>query len=98
MSFLENKKNRFYIIVAVIVIGTLYLLFNSYGVIKYAKLKNDLEDLNIRLTQLEEENQKLEAEIDSLKKNVPAKIERLAREKYNMIRPNEKKIEFEPEE
>lgn len=98
MSFLENKKNRFYIIVAVVVIGTLYLLFNSYGLIKYAKVKSDLEELNIRLNQIEEENRKLEAEIDSLKKNVPAKIEKLAREKFNMIRPKEKKIEFEPEE
>jgi cell division protein FtsB len=40
----------------------------------------------------------LEAEIDSLKRNVPAKIEKIAREKYNMIRPNEKKIEFKAEE
>ena len=54
--------------------------------------------MNTRITQLEEENRKLEAEIDSLKRNVPAKIEKIAREKYDMIRPNEKKIEFKPEE
>lgn len=98
MKFIENKKTRFYIIAAVVVIGTLYLLFNSYGVVKYVKVKSELEDLNTRITQLEEENRKLEAEIDSLKRNVPAKIEKIAREKYDMIRPNEKKIEFKAEE
>lgn len=98
MKFIENKKTRFYIIVSVIVIGTLYLLFNNYGVVKYAKVKSEVEDLSSRITQLEEENRRLEAEIDSLIRNVPAKIEKIAREKYNMIRPNEKKIEFKAEE
>lgn len=98
MKFIEDKKIRFYIIAAVVVVGTLYLLFNNYGVVKYAKVKTELEDLNLRITQLEEENRRLEAEIDSLKRNVPAKIEKIAREKYDMIRPNEKKIEFETKE
>ncbi|GIK22412.1 MAG: septum formation initiator family protein [Ignavibacteriales bacterium] len=98
MRFLENKKIRFYIIVTVVVLGTLYLLFNSYGVIKYVKVKTELDDLNARINQLEEENQKLEAEIDSLKRNIPAKIEKIAREKYDMIRPQEKKIKFKAEE
>ena len=98
MKFVENKKTRFYIIAAFVVIGTLYLVFNNYGVVKYAKVKSELEDLNTRITQLEAENRSLEAEIDSLKRNVPAKIEKIAREKYDMIRPNEKKIEFKAEE
>ncbi len=98
MKFLETKKTRFYIIVAVVVIGTLYLVFNNYGVVKYAKVKSELEDLEFRVNQLQEENRRLEAEIDSLKRNVPSKIEKIAREKYDMIRPDEKKIEFEAEE
>lgn len=98
MNFFKNKKTRFYIIVIVVIVGTLYLLFNNYGVLKYAKVKNELSDLNSRISQLENENKRLAAEIDSLKKNVPSKIERIAREKYGMIRPNEKKIEFKEEE
>lgn len=98
MKFIENKKTRFYIIAAVVVVGTFYLLFNNFGVVKYAKVKTELEDLSLRITQLEEENRKLEAEIDSLKRSVPAKIEKIAREKFDMIRPNEKKIEFKAEE
>jgi cell division protein FtsB len=98
MKFIENKKTRFYIIATIVIIGTMYLLFNNFGVVKYAKVKSELEDLNIRITQLEEENRMLEAEIDSIKRNVPAKIEKIAREKYDMIRPNEKKVEFKAEE
>ncbi|MBK7630793.1 MAG: septum formation initiator family protein [Ignavibacteriales bacterium] len=92
MKFLENKKTRFYIISAVVIIGTLYLVFNSNGVVKYAKVKSELEDLNARISQLEEENRSLEVEIDSLKRSVPAKIEKIARENYDMIRPNEKRL------
>jgi len=98
MKILESKRTRFYIIVFVIVVGTLYLIFNSYGIIKYARVKGEIEELNTRITQLKSENKKLEAEIDSLKRKVPAKIEKIAREKYDMIKPNEKKIEFKAEE
>ena len=98
MKFYENKKTRFYIITAVVVIGTFYLLFNDYGVFKYAKVKNELEDLNSKINKLEEENRRLEAEIDSIRGKVPSKIEKIAREKYNMIKPNEKKIEFKASE
>jgi cell division protein FtsB len=38
---------------------------------------------------------KLQNEIDSLKNKVPAKIEQVAREKYNMKRENEITIEVE---
>lgn len=98
MSFLENKKIKFYIILLVVFVGAMYLLFNSYGLVKYIKLENQLEELNTRITELELENRKLVAEIDSLKRSVPSKIEKLAREKYGMMKPNEIKVEFEEKE
>jgi cell division protein FtsL len=85
-------------IACLIVVGTLYLIFNNYGILKYVRAKSQLEELNTKIMQLQDENRKLEAEIDSLKSKVPAKIEKVAREKFNMIRANEKKIEFKVDE
>lgn len=98
MSSLTNRKTRFYTIVIIVLVGLLYLVFNDNGILKYAKVKNEITELNARISQLEDENKRLSAEIDSLKKNIPAKIEKIAREKYGMIKPNEKKIEFKEEE
>jgi cell division protein FtsB len=41
---------------------------------------------------VDKENKRMQSEIDSLKNKVPAKIERIAREKYGMIRKSEKTI------
>lgn len=96
-KFFVDNKFRFLLLLAVVFFATIYLLFNSYGVIKYFKLKSELNELNEKIQMLEEENKNLEAEIDSIKKGYPSKIEKIAREKYDMIRPNEKKIEFKEE-
>ena len=72
--------------------GLAYLFFNESGIIKYLKLKGELNSLNEQVTTVQKDNKKMETEIDSLQKKVPAKIERIAREKYDMIRKGEKRI------
>ncbi|MGQ9799432.1 MAG: FtsB family cell division protein [Ignavibacterium sp.] len=94
--FADNKF-RFLLLLAIVFFATMYLLFNNYGVIKYLKLKSEVNELNEKIQKLEEENKNLMAEIDSIKKGYPSKIEKIAREKYDMIKPNEKKIEFKEE-
>lgn len=94
MKFLKSGKVKFLFITLVSIVGGVYLLFNEKGVIRYVELKNEVDALNEQIEMLEQENKKLEGEIDSLKKKIPSKIERTAREKYDMIRPGEKKIEF----
>lgn len=94
MKFLKSGKVKFLFITLVSVVGGVYLLFNEKGVLRYVELKNEVDDLNQQIELLEQENKKLEGEIDSLKKKIPSKIEQTAREKYDMVRPNEKKIEF----
>lgn len=89
-----DNKFRLIIFLIIIFFGSLYLLFNNFGVIKYMKLKKEVDSLTQTIEEIKAENKRLEAEIDSLKKLESAKIEQIAREKYNMIKPNEKKIDI----
>ncbi len=77
----------------VVIIGVSYILFNEYGMLKYFKIKGELESINMQIETLKEENVRLQNEIDSLKNKIPAKIERTAREEYDMMRENEVKID-----
>ncbi len=92
-KFISNNKFRVILFLVIIIFGGLYLLFNNYGVIKYMRLKKEVDSLTRQIEEIKLENKKLEAEIDSLKRYEPAKIEQIAREKYNMTKPTEKKID-----
>jgi cell division protein FtsB len=99
MSLVKNDKPTFpmgkikYIAFVVLLItGLAYLFFNESGVIKYLKLKQQVKVLNDQISDVSKDNKRLQDEIDSLKNKVPAKIEKIAREKYNMIRKGEKSI------
>ncbi len=76
----------------VFIAGLIFLFFNEQGVVKYLKLKNEVSELDSQIKKVEAENKQLEGEIDSLKKKIPAKIEKTAREKYDMQREGEKVI------
>jgi cell division protein FtsB len=73
---------------------TLFLLFNEFGLLKYLKLKKEVSTITNEINKVKEKNQALKNEVDSLERKVPAKIEKVAREKYGMIRPGEKTIEI----
>jgi cell division protein FtsB len=97
MALFKNKKVRNYFFLLLFIVGLLFLFFNEQGVIKYLKLKSEVKDINTQIEKVEKENKRLKEEADSLKQKVPAKIERTAREKYNMIREGEKAIKVEKE-
>lgn len=92
---MAKSKKRFFIygFLLIILIGIFYLLFNDRGLIKYLRLKNEIDSLKEKITNLEKENTNLKNEIDSLKNKIPAKIEQTAREKYDMLKEGEIKIE-----
>lgn len=90
----KNKIAR-YAFILLLLIGIGFLIFNDSGYIKYLKLKNEVKEIRNEASANELENKNLEAEIDSLEKKNPTKIEQVAREKYGMMKKGEKIIKVE---
>jgi cell division protein FtsB len=86
-------KFRLLLVVLVVLAGAAFIIFNKNGALKYRELQHELERLNITADSLNHLNKRLEEEIDSLTRKVPAKIEQAAREKYDMMRRGETKVE-----
>ncbi len=95
MKFFKNKRFRSFFFLLLFITGLIFLFFNDQGVIKYLKLKSQVKEIKSQTEKVSKENKELEGEIDSLKKKIPAKIERTAREKYNMLREGEKAVKVE---
>lgn len=89
-----KKKMSFVIIVSIISITILFFIFNKFGLVKFFALKKEKNDLVEKLEEVNQKNTQLNSQIDSLKNN-EGKIEKVARERYNMKRNGEKVIQIE---
>jgi len=89
-----KTKFKLFVIITLMIVGALFIVFNEDGVLRYMELKKEADGLQIKIDSMSAENKRLEQEIDSLVKKIPAKIERTAREKYDMLRKGETKIEI----
>ncbi len=94
MAPVKRKKFVLFTLIVVVLLGLLYIIFNENGIIKYLTLKHQLNSLKEEAGKVEDNNKKLKESIDSLRAKVPAKIERVAREKYNMMRKGEKAVKI----
>ena len=65
------------------------LIFNDFGLIRYFKLKKEHTLLDQELSQLLAQQQELRLEIDKLQYDQNY-IEKIAREKFLMVKPGEK--------
>lgn len=74
--------------------GLFYLFFNENGILKYLKLKSEINKLNEDISNADMRIKNLEVEIDSLLSN-KVKIEQVARERYNMMLPTENALRIE---
>jgi len=83
---LKNKRT-----VVGVVVGlplTLFLLFGSHGIVQRVKLVRTRADLESKIQQAEEDTRRLQLESKALDGDKKA-IEKVAREKYGMIRDGE---------
>lgn len=92
MSGWSGKR---WLFVVLLIVSTLYLIFNEQGLLKYLGEKDRVDTLRQELKQLQEENKRLESTIDSLRQKIPARIEQTAREDLDLKKPNEVVISTE---
>jgi cell division protein FtsB len=74
--------------------ASVFIVVNENGLLKYLKARNDLKQIDIEISKAEEKLILLENEIDSLKTS-KEKFERVAREKYHMIKKTENVFRIE---
>tara|TARA_Y100001960_G_C14425787_1_gene705213 strand:- start:213 stop:524 length:312 start_codon:yes stop_codon:yes gene_type:complete len=86
----KNKsKSKKYFICFLIVMCSLVLISNDFGLIQLIKLKQSKKHLQNNIHMLLEQQIKLNKEIVELKTNTDY-IEKIAREKFMMAKPGEK--------
>lgn len=88
MKFDLRNLTLWFVVFAIILI-LLVLTFSKQGFYEYYVNKKTLYELEMKIDSLKKVNDSLSVEIELLKSN-PEKIEKVAREKYGMIKPGEK--------
>ncbi len=82
-------RNRRAVVTAIIGIPmALYLLFGSHGVIQRMRLQSEKAELEAKIRDAEAETKRLQEESKALDSDMKA-IEKVAREKYGMVREGE---------
>lgn len=94
MAVKKSKIVQRLAILAFFLIALAFLVFNENGILKYIKLKNEINKLDDEIKKTEFRLQNLREEIDSLNTK-KEKIEKVARERYNMMLPNENALRVE---
>lgn len=93
---MKIPKNKIILLVyaGILLIVLSFFIFSDYGLLRFLRLKNEINELNTNIENSEMKINQSYKEIDSLKTS-DAKIEKVAREKYYMRRANEKIIKIE---
>jgi len=93
LSFTEQfsafvRRNVVWFLVAGLTLLVLQDIFGTHGVLAMRRSQQQAADIQKEIDQLNQENQKLQDRVKSLKSD-PAAIERIAREEIGLARPGE---------
>lgn len=92
---LPNKKLIYRLVFLTVTLAALaFMTFNENGLLKYMRVKKELNQLDTDIRNSEARIKAMEAEIDSLKTS-KEKLERVAREKFDMMKKNERVFKIE---
>lgn len=94
MRPIDNKLIIRIVIGILFLAAAAFLVLNENGLLKYLKVRNELKKMESEIRLSEEKLKTLEHEIDSLRTS-KEKLERVAREKYHMIKKNENVFRIE---
>ncbi|MGE5398969.1 MAG: FtsB family cell division protein [Ignavibacteriales bacterium] len=86
---IPGRKRIVLVAAGIIFVTALFFFFYKFGFLKYLDLVRQKNALIENINEMDKKNDLLKAEIDSLKTR-DAKIEKVAREKYHMVRKGEK--------
>ena len=73
----------------ILILGSLLLLLNDMGILKWYQMKKERNNIQIEINQLILEEKSLMEELDRLE-NDEEYLKNIAREKFHMVKPGEK--------
>lgn len=89
----DRKKILILSSLIILLVGT-WTVFGPFGMVKYLRVANELNQVLTRNSELARDNENLRKEIIKLKTD-PAYLEEVARKQFGLIKKNEVVYEFE---
>ena len=82
------RRKRFFLYLLILLAILTYAVFGKKGILQRVELEMENRDLKEKLVQEQDKSLMLQKEIEELKTS-DKKIEKVAREKYNMVKDGE---------
>lgn len=87
--FKDKRRTQWFLIACVCLLLLIYVLFSNYGIINTLKLQNNQKQLITAIEKEKNAHDSLTKRYKLLKRDT-LYIEQVAREKYGLVKPNEK--------